>query len=88
MADGALTLTLDDATVKRLEDAAREAGVTPEALAAAHLSMALDTTSLDGGWTEARRRLAEYDRTGAFVTLDDWVADFKADVRSRLADSR
>ena len=37
-------------------------------------------------WTEANRRLTEYDRTGEYITLDDWLAEFRADVKSRLAD--
>ncbi|RZJ39618.1 MAG: hypothetical protein EON86_14110 [Brevundimonas sp.] len=45
MADGALILQLDPETVRRLEEAAREAGVSPEEYAADRLSESL---SLDG----------------------------------------
>lgn len=45
MADGALTLQLDSETARRLEEAARDAGVTPEAYVADRLSEAL---SLEG----------------------------------------
>jgi len=45
MADGALTLQLDPETARRLEEAARDAGVTPEAYVADRLSEAL---SLEG----------------------------------------
>ena len=41
MADGALILQLDPETARRLEEAAREAGVSPEAYAADRLSESL-----------------------------------------------
>lgn len=85
MADGAfLTLALDDATAERLADAARLAGMTPEAYALERLSADLAVTRHD--WTEADRRLAEYDSTGEFITLEDWATEFRADVEARLAD--
>lgn len=34
--------------------------------------------------TEARRRLAEYDRTGKFVDFEDWAADFEAEIEAML----
>ncbi|MFC7380244.1 hypothetical protein [Brevundimonas sp. GCM10030266] len=45
MVDGALTLQLDPETARRLADAAREAGVTPEAYVADRLSEALSLES-------------------------------------------
>lgn len=45
MADGALTLQLDPETARRLEEAARDAGVSPETYVAERLSEAL---SLEG----------------------------------------
>lgn len=84
MADGALTLTLDDATVARLAEAAALVGQTPEAYAADRLAETLSPT-LAHDWTEANARLAEYDRTGEYVTLEEWSAAFKADVEARLA---
>ena len=84
MADGALTLTLDDATVARLAEAAALAGQTPEAYAADRLAETL-SPPLAYDWTEANARLAEYDRTGAYVTLEEWSAAFRADVEARLA---
>lgn len=83
MADGALTLTLDDATAERLANAARQAGMTPEAYALERLSADLNVITHD--WTEADRRLAEYDRTGEFITLEEWAAGFRSDVATRLA---
>lgn len=90
MADGALTLTLDDETAARLETAARQAGLTPEAYAAATLSDALETWPPGAPYdtTEAERRLAEYDRTGEYVTLEDAMARFEEELQSRLAAKR
>ena len=34
--------------------------------------------------TEAKRRLAEYDRTGKFIDFEDWAADFEAEIESML----
>ena len=90
MADGALTLTLDDETAARLETAARQAGLTPEAYAAATLSDALETWPPGAPFdtTEAEKALAEYDRTGEYETLEEWSAAFEADVKARLDDQR
>lgn len=85
MADGAITLTLDDETVRRLDEAARRAGVSPEAYAADLLSAVVTEEATGIGphdWTEANRRLAEYDRTGEFLeagpALDAFVAEIEA----------
>ncbi|NBB65486.1 hypothetical protein GVN18_40185 [Pseudomonas sp. ODNR1LW] len=34
--------------------------------------------------TEAKRRLAEYDRTGKFIDFEDWAADFEAEIEAML----
>lgn len=34
--------------------------------------------------TEAKRRLAEYDRTGNFIEFEDWAADFEAEIEAML----
>lgn len=34
--------------------------------------------------TEAKRRLAEYDRTGKFIEFEDWAAGFEADLETML----
>lgn len=39
-------------------------------------------------WTEADRRLAEYDRTGKFVTLEDAMRRFEQAVEDKLAARR
>jgi hypothetical protein len=33
----------------------------------------------------ALKALAEYDRTGEFITLEDFLAEFRADLEARLA---
>jgi len=40
------------------------------------------TTPYDTG--EAKRRLAEYDRTGKFVEFEDWATGFEADLETML----
>ncbi len=91
MADGALTLPLDDDMARRLSEAAQRAGMTPEAYALDRLSKALDSATAhqsDLDWTEADRRLADYDRTGIAYPLDDVLIEVRADLESRLAARR
>ena len=88
MADGAITLTLDDETVRRRDEAARRAGVTPEAYAAGLLSAVVTEEAGETplhDWTEANRRLAEYDRTGEFVEAGPALDAFVAEVRARTS---
>jgi hypothetical protein len=33
---------------------------------------------------EAKRRLAEYDRTGKFIEFEDWAAGFEAEIEAML----
>lgn len=95
MADPSLTLQFDDRTFARLKAAAASAGMPVEAYVRDILEAALSRPGVQEGaatfegahdWTEANRRLAEYDRTGEHITLVDWLAEFRADVKSRLAD--
>lgn len=94
MTGSSLTLELDDQTLARLTTAAAALGLRVDAYARDLLEAAVrdqgvreGATAFEGAhdWTEARRRLAEYDRTGEHITLDDWLAEFRADVKSRLA---
>jgi plasmid stability protein len=94
MADSVLTVFPSDETLRRLTAAAEAAGVSVEAYAAQILDHALaaDGVNEDAAvfqsahdWTEAGRRLAEYDRTSEYITLKDWEADFRADVEARLS---
>jgi len=81
MADGSLTVKLDDGTAALLERAAREAGMSPSGYAEIVLARALSPDD----WSEDFRRLAEYDRTGEFVPAEEALDRFEANVRARLA---
>ncbi len=92
MADPFLTLQLGAETFARLEAAAAAAGQPVESYVRKILETVLEPPGMQEGaasfegahdWTEADRRLAEYDRTGEYVTLDDWLAELRADVKSR-----
>lgn len=94
MADTVLTVFPSDETLRRLTVGAEAAGLSVEAYAAQILEHALADNGVKEDaavfqsahdWTEANRRLAEYDRTGEYITLDDWAADFRADVEARLS---
>lgn len=88
MADGAFTVKLDAETTARLRRAAELAGQSPEDYAAEALASAL-VEGQDGGVpeqaAEAMRRLADYDRTGAFVDGDLALDRFVARVEAQAA---
>jgi hypothetical protein len=79
MADGELTLKLDDETARRLRAAAQSAGVAVEDYAADIIAH-----RFDGDWGEDQRIAAEYDRTGVSYSLEEGLAVFDAAVRRRL----
>ena len=94
MADTVLTVIPSAETFRRLTDAAEAEGVTVEAYAALIIQRALEPDGVQEDaavfqsahdWTEADRRLVEYDRTGEYITLEDWESDFRADVQARLS---
>lgn len=80
MADGKLTLKLDDDTVRRLRAAADAAGVTMDRIAAD-----LIADGLDHDWTQALASLAEYDRTGVSYSLDEAMNLARNDLEEKLA---
>ena len=80
MADGELTLKLDDDTVRRLRAAADAAGVTMDRIAAD-----LIADGLDHDWTQALASLAEYDRTGVSYSLDEAMNLARNDLEEKLA---
>ena len=96
MAERPLTLSLDPATLARAMAAAADAGLSVEAWAAEVLSAALtssvreSTASFEGphDWTEANRRLAEYDRTGEFIPLEEALQSFDQALEAALARKR
>lgn len=78
MADGELTLKLDDETVRRLQEAADAAGLPVDSYAADVL-----TGVLSGHWQGAREAVVEFDRTGESYAAETVMAEFKAAVATR-----
>ena len=94
MADSVLTVTPSPDTLRRLASAAEAAGVSIEIYAARILERALppEGVAKDAAvfqsahdWTEADRRLAEYDRTGEYLDAAEFFDAFLADVETRIA---
>jgi predicted transcriptional regulator len=85
MADGELTLKLDDETARRLQEAADAAG-RPAADYARDLIA--DHLSTDENWAEDVRILEEYDRTGVSYSVEEGLAAFDAAVKVQLAKPR
>lgn len=84
MADGELTLKLDDETKRRLGEAAAAAGMSVEDYAVGLLSDELGADPL----TISRARLAEYDRTGEYITVEEAMAHFEHELEAALARKR
>jgi hypothetical protein len=80
MADGGLTIELNEGLAQRVKDAAEALGQSADQFA-----NELIAKSLDDGWAEARASLAEYDRTGEYVDADVALADFRKELERRLA---
>ena len=80
MADGELTLRLDDETARRLQAAAEAAGRSVDDYASG-----LIAAGLEEGWAEDLRRLEEYDRTGEYISLEEGLTFFRNAVEERLA---
>ncbi|MBS0361938.1 MAG: hypothetical protein JSR98_11185 [Proteobacteria bacterium] len=85
MADGELTLKLDDDTARRLQDAADAAGQTVAAYAS---SLIADRLSGDDDWAEDERIVEEYDRTGVSYSVEEAMAAFDAAVEVQLKKPR
>ncbi|HEY3696740.1 hypothetical protein [Phenylobacterium sp.] len=83
MAEGELTLKLDNETARRLQEAADAAGVPVGDYAAD-----LIADSLSDDWGEDFRRLAEYDRTGEFMSVEEGVTFFRDELEKRLAERK
>ena len=86
MADGELTLKLDDETVRRLKAAADAAGQPVGDYAARVLAERLDdSVELDESVEEDLRRLEEYDRTGEYVSVEEAMSFFRNALEERLS---
>ena len=84
MADGELRLRLDDETERRLAEAADEAGVSVEAYVLAMIAGDLGHDPL----AVSRARLAEYDRTGESISVEEAMAHFDREIEAVLARKR
>jgi predicted transcriptional regulator len=77
MADGELTLKLDDDTARRLQEAADAAGRP-----VADYAVELIADGLADGWAEALEAFQEFDRTGedydAATVMDEFCANVAA----------
>ena len=80
MADGELTLRLDDDTARRLQAAADAAGRPVGDYAAGLIS-----EGLDDSFVGAREALAEFDRTGESFDAESAMAEFRESVARRDA---
>lgn len=94
MATPPLKIQLDPSTSARVEAAAAAANMSVEDYIVQIIADALSTSGVaetaaafenPHDWTEANRRLAEYDRTGVSIPLEEVLRDFRADLEKRLA---
>ena len=80
MADGGLTIELEEALSHRLIAAATDAGRP-----AAEYAAELIGHALDDEWSEAERRLADYEKTGEAYLLEGVMAELRSNLKSRSA---
>jgi len=94
--DAPLTIELDESTRARVEAAAAAAGLSVEAYVREILRAAVSSPGVAEGatafegphdWTEANRRLEEYDRTGVSIPLEDALKTFDDALEAALARS-
>lgn len=81
MADGELTLKLDDETARRLREAADAAGLSVDDYVQDLIRDGLD----HGDWDEDVRIADESERTGEYVSLEEGLRQFEDDLEARLA---
>ena len=84
MADGELTVRLDDQTLRRLKADAELVGLPLETYAADLLSHSLPPQT-DSDWAETGRIIEEYDRTGVSYSVEEGLAVFDAAVKRRFS---
>jgi predicted transcriptional regulator len=82
MADGELTLKLDDETQRRLQEAADAAG---RPLGDYVTDLITDHLAADDDWAEDVRIFEEYQRTGISYSLEEGLAVFDAAMERQLA---
>jgi hypothetical protein len=81
MADGELTLKLDEETTRRLKEAADAAGVAVEAFVADAVTYVL---GLDNDITEDLRIIDEYERTGMSYSVEEVLGAFEVALKRGL----
>lgn len=81
MADGSLTIDLDEETAALLDAAAKAAGEAPEAFVRRVIADVLR----DAHWAPAIASLAEYDRTGESYALEEVFAELRDRVAAHRA---
>ena len=79
MADG-FTLEIDADLAERLKAAAEAAGESVEVFARSIIQH-----GLEDDWAEDFRRLAEYEATGEWVSIDEAFGEARAELEKRLA---
>lgn len=79
MADGELTLKLDDDTLRRLAEAAGAAGQAVEAYAADLIGSRL----AEDDFAEELARVAEFRRTGQSISVEEAMAHFDDELRKQ-----
>jgi hypothetical protein len=79
MADGGLTIEIDEILGAQLKQAAAEAGRSAQDYASVLIAQGLADK-----WAGARASLAEYDQTGEFVDADEALSGFRAELLERL----
>ncbi|HEY3798983.1 MAG TPA: hypothetical protein VGL58_11570 [Caulobacteraceae bacterium] len=83
MADGGLTLEIDEELARRLRAVAGASGESVEAFALQTLRAATDED-----WAEDYARAAEYDATGVSYPAEQVMAEFRARLEARLAEKK
>lgn len=79
MADGHLSIPLDDETAAQLKAAAEAAGETPGGYVARMLALALEAER----WAIADDRIARYEQTGVAEDAEVFVARLRATAQIR-----
>ena len=82
MADGGMTLDIDEALAQRLRDAAQSVGESVEVYA--RQALVAFSGAEDDDWDEAIRRLDEFDRTGESADAEEAFAAVRADLKKRF----
>jgi predicted transcriptional regulator len=85
MADGELTLKLDDETTRRLKEAAEAAG---RPLSDYVADLIADHLAADDDWAEDVRIAEESERTGNWHTLEDAMAHFRSELHAQVKKPR